>query len=94
MWEVGNVEKFDDMFYMCTSFNSDLSQWDIKENASFYGMFYKCRSLDFNLNKSKRFGKLDPASLSYSERDNLNWFIRKAGFSKGNVPNILRQYLK
>ena len=38
-----------EMFFGCTAFNGDLSEWDVSQVTNMIGMFYGCSAFNFRI---------------------------------------------
>jgi len=71
------------MFFGCSNFNCDLSDWDVSSGTSFDYMFYNCISFNSNLNKWKFNKKCKSLKEMFMKCHNFNGDI-----SDWDVSNI------
>ena len=45
-WDVSKVTNMQNMFYMCTKFDGNISKWDVSNVTNYYCMFYGCYITD------------------------------------------------
>ena len=84
-----NVQNMSLMFYDCSNFNSDISEWNVSNVQDMHGMFYKCHNFNFDLSKWNVSNVQNMSSMFFRckkfNSDISNWNV-------SNVQNMLSMF--